>query len=70
MAAFRDREQQHLRRLQELAPTFRTRPSLLTPLVSTSFFALGAVSAVLPRRLSAAVTGGAVGRMEHGTWGM
>lgn len=58
VAAFREREQQHLRRLQELAPEFRTRPSLLGPLVATSFFALGAVSAVLPKRLSAAVTGG------------
>ncbi|GAB4820353.1 hypothetical protein N2152v2_007399 [Parachlorella kessleri] len=58
VTAFREREQQHLRRLQELAPEYRTRPSLLSPLVSTSFFALGAATALLPRRISAAVTGG------------
>lgn len=57
LAAFRGREQEHLARLKELAPAYRTRPSLLAPLASAGFFALGAAAAALPPRFSAAVAG-------------
>lgn len=64
VAAFRERDQQHLERLRKLAPGHRVRPSLLAPLASAGFFALGAASAVLPQRLKAAVAGAVQGGMR------
>ena len=46
-----------LHRLQKVAPTYRTRPSVVAPASSAAAFALGAVSAALPTNLRRAVTG-------------
>lgn len=50
-------EKELLEQLKQMAVQYRTRPSLVSPLVSASGAALGALSAVLPRGLSDAVRG-------------
>ena len=52
-----EREAELLRRVQELAPGYRVRPSLLQPLSSAIGFSLGAVAGILPREASGAITG-------------
>lgn len=58
LAAFQQREERHAAQLRSLAPQHRTRPSLLAPALRAGFWALGAVAAVAPRPLSAAVAAG------------
>ena len=57
MQAFAEKEEAHLKALRDLAPRYHVRPSLLAPAASAAGFALGALSSVLPSRLSAAVSG-------------
>ncbi len=46
-----------LQGVKDLAPVYRARPSALMPLASAAGFCLGAASALLPARLSSAVSG-------------
>ena len=51
-------DEAHAAALRRLAPSHRVRPSLLSPALRASFWALGAAAAVAPRPLSAAVAAG------------
>ncbi|BDA45307.1 probable 5-demethoxyubiquinone hydroxylase, mitochondrial [Coccomyxa sp. Obi] len=55
---FQEKEKELLERLKKLAVQHRTRPSLMSPVVSASSAALGTLAGVLPRGLSDAIRGG------------
>lgn len=57
-ALFADREEHRLQAVRQLAPAHHVRPSLLSPVLRASFFALGAAAGLAPRNLSAAVGAG------------
>ena len=52
-----ERSEALLQKVKKVAPTYRTRPSLVAPVSSAAAFSLGAVSAVLPQNLRNAVSG-------------
>ena len=55
--AFQEREKELLKKAESLAGPHRARPSLLRPLVSAAGLTLGAVSSVLPKQASGAISG-------------
>jgi len=56
--ALLEKETEHLQKVKYLAPHYNVRPSLLGPLTSAAFRALGVVSAVAPPPLSSAIAAG------------
>lgn len=52
-----EKELELLAHLQQLAPQYRTRPSLLGPLSSMAAFGVGALSSCLPPNLQTAISG-------------
>ena len=57
-AALLEEETEHLEKLKTLAPQYSVRPSLLGPVTSAAFGALGIASALAPPRLSSAIAAG------------
>jgi demethoxyubiquinone hydroxylase (CLK1/Coq7/Cat5 family) len=57
-AALADEETELFLKIKSLAPHYRVRPSLLGPLASVAFGALGVASSLAPPRLSAAIAAG------------
>eukprot|EP00884_Botryococcus_braunii_P014901 jgi/Botrbrau1/23411/Bobra.0051s0055.1 len=55
---YKDKEAELLEELKQVAPYYRTRPSILGPLSSVAGFGVGALSACLPPKLQLAVTAG------------
>lgn len=51
------REAELLKRVEDLAPSYRARPSLLRPVLAAVGLTLGAASSVLPKQASAAISG-------------
>ena len=61
-------EAEGLRRLRQLAPAYRARPSLASPLLGAAGRSLGALAGVLPRRYGDALMGACVpGRVTVGS---
>jgi demethoxyubiquinone hydroxylase (CLK1/Coq7/Cat5 family) len=56
--ALLEEETKHLHKIKSLAPKYNTRPSLLGPLASVAFGALGVASALAPLRMSSAIAAG------------
>lgn len=56
--ALLEEETKHLQKIKSLAPQYNVRPSLLGPLTSAAFGALGVASALAPPPLSSAIAAG------------
>lgn len=56
--ALLEEETEHLQKIKSLAPQYNVRPSLLGPLASAAFGALGVASSLAPPLLSSAIAAG------------